>query len=86
MFIYRGIDKNEKGHLTLNGYDLTELAKNYGTPLIVYDRDKIVENINKYKKSIDDYYDSHGKVLYAGKAFSCLERKRRGKSRYNIKS
>lgn len=73
MFIYRGIDKNEKGHLTLNGYDLTELAKNYGTPLIVYDRDKIVENINKYKKSIDDYYDSHGKVLYAGKAFSCLE-------------
>lgn len=73
MFIYRGIDKNEKGHLTLNGYDLTELAKKYGTPLIVYDRDKIVENINKYKKSIDDYYDSHGKVLYAGKAFSCLE-------------
>ena len=28
MFIYRGIDKNEKGHLTLNGYDLTELEKN----------------------------------------------------------
>ncbi|MDO5014987.1 MAG: diaminopimelate decarboxylase [Clostridia bacterium] len=73
MFIYEGINKNEKGHLTLNGHDLVELAKEYGTPLIVYDREKIIDNINKYKNSIDAYYDSHGKVLYAGKAFSCLE-------------
>lgn len=65
-----GIKNN---HLYFGGADTVELAKQYGTPLYVFDERVIREACRDYKNSIDRYYDGNGMVLYASKAFSCKE-------------
>lgn len=72
MYVSDSIQINEKGHLTIGNADTVELAKAYGTPLIAYDKDKIRENCKKFVSSLNEFY-GNGRVLYAGKAFSCKE-------------
>ena len=72
MYTSDCLNVNDKGHLTVGGVDTLALAAEYGTPLIVYDKDKIRENCRKFVSSMEEYY-GHGLVLYAGKAFSCKE-------------
>ena len=60
------------GHLKIGGCDAVELAKEFGTPLYVYDEDYIRKMMRTFKSTIDLDYDGNGKVLYASKAFSCL--------------
>lgn len=62
---------NEKGHLLIGGIDTVELAKKYGTPLIVYDVEKIRENARAFLSSFARL-GIKGKVAYASKAFSSL--------------
>ena len=71
--ISESIGVNSKGHLTCSGADCVELAKEYGTPLYVFDEVLITKTCKEFIKSIDDYYNGYGKVLYASKAFSCKE-------------
>lgn len=78
--ISESIGINEIGHLTCGGADCVELAKEYGTPLYVFDEKLIRKTMREFKKSIDEYYDGNGKVLYASKAFSCKEMYRIAKS------
>ena len=73
MFVSDCLDINNKGHLTIGGVDTTDIAKEYGTPVIVYDENSIRNNCRAFVGSIDKYYDGNGRVLYANKAFSCLE-------------
>lgn len=73
MFVSDCLDINNKGHLTIGGVDTTEIAKEYGTPVIVYDENSIRNNCRAFVGSIDKYYSGNGRVLYANKAFSCLE-------------
>ena len=73
MFVSDCLNVNEKGHLTIGGADTVEIAKEYGTPVIVYDENSIRKNCRAFVDSIDKYYDGNGRVLYANKAFSCLE-------------
>ncbi len=73
MFVSDCLDINNKGHLTIGGVDTTEIAKEYGTPVIVYDENSIRNNCRAFVGSIDKYYNGNGRVLYANKAFSCLE-------------
>lgn len=73
MFISKNLGVNEKGNLTIGGIDTLDLAKKYGTPLYVLDEDLIRKNCEKFKKSIDNYYNKNGLVCYASKAFSCKE-------------
>ncbi len=73
MFVSDSLNINEKGHLTIGGADTVEIAEKYGTPVIVYSEDGIRKNCKAFVDSIDRYYDGKGRVLYAGKAFSCLE-------------
>jgi hypothetical protein len=40
-FICSNLGVNEKGHLTMAGYDTVELAKQFGTPLYVLDEGRI---------------------------------------------
>lgn len=63
---------NAEGHLEIGGYDALDLAKEFGTPLYVYDEDYIRTMMRVFKNTIDKDYSGHGKVLYASKAFSCL--------------
>lgn len=73
MFVSDGLSVNEKGHLTIGGCDTVELAEKYGTPLYVLDETQIRQNCRDYVKSIEDNYGGKGLVIYASKAFSCLE-------------
>ena len=62
----------ENGELNISGGGVSELKAQYGTPLYVYDENMLVNQcrtfINNFKSSKFDT-----EVLYASKAFSCLE-------------
>lgn len=73
MFVSDCLSVNENGHLTIGGCDTVELAEKFGTPLYVFDETQIRQNCRDYVKSIEDNYGGKGLVLYASKAFSCLE-------------
>lgn len=62
---------NDKGHLEIGGLDTVQLAEQYGTPLYVYDVDRIRRNCRSF---IDAFTSLHvkAKVSYASKAFSSL--------------
>lgn len=73
MFVSDALNVNEKGNLTIGGCDVIDLAERYGTPLYVMDETLIRRNCREYKEALESCYNSHGMVLYAGKAFSCVE-------------
>ncbi len=61
---------NEKGNLCINGKDTVELAKKYGTPLMVLDEDKIRNTAQIYLTSMKKYFGESSLPLYASKALS----------------
>lgn len=73
MFVSENLNVNEKGNLTIGGADTVELAGQYGTPLYVMDEQAVRKACQRFKNSIDKYYDGKGLACYASKAFSCLE-------------
>ena len=62
---------NSQGHLEIGGADCVQLAKQFGTPLYVFDEEYIRSMMRVYKNTIDRCYGGNGQVLYASKAFSC---------------
>lgn len=62
---------NEKGHLELGGADCVELAREFGTPVYLFDEAYIRRMMRVYREAIRKEYDGNGLVLYASKAFSC---------------
>ena len=62
---------NNKGHLELGGADCVELAKQFGTPLYLFDEAYIRRMMRIYRDTIIEKYNGNGIVLYASKAFSC---------------
>ncbi|RTQ90073.1 diaminopimelate decarboxylase [Lysinibacillus telephonicus] len=71
MHLYGTQSINENGHLTIGGVDATELAKEYGTPLFVYD----LELIRRRARGFIETFHKLGvkaEVAYASKAFSCI--------------
>lgn len=65
-----GINNN---HLTFAGFDVTDLAKKYGTPLYLMDEDKIREKVRIYKKAMKEAFGEESFPLYASKA-CCFKR------------
>ncbi|MBS4770250.1 diaminopimelate decarboxylase [Carnobacteriaceae bacterium zg-ZUI240] len=61
---------NELGHLTVGGVDTTELAKAYGTPLMIYDEALIREQCRRFHRVLEKS-GLHYHVSYASKAFMC---------------
>ncbi|KGX85970.1 diaminopimelate decarboxylase [Pontibacillus litoralis] len=62
---------NDQGHLVIGGVDAVQLAKDYGTPLFVYD----VEHIRRNARSFVQTFQQLGvkaQVAYASKAFSSI--------------
>ncbi|WP_242903720.1 diaminopimelate decarboxylase [Actinomadura terrae] len=55
------------GAVTLGGVDVRDLAREYGTPLFVYDEDDVRSRARDYAAAFHD-----GDVHYAGKAFLCV--------------
>ena len=62
----------KNGELNISGVGVRELKAQYGTPLYVYDENMLV---NQCRTFISNFKSSRFKteVLYASKAFSCLE-------------
>lgn len=73
MTIMKCLGVNEKGNLTIGGCDTIELAREFGTPLYVMDEKTMRDNCRAFTSSIEKYYNGHGRVIYAGKAFTCME-------------
>lgn len=68
-----GLTFNEKGHLSVEGCDTTELAAKYGTPLYVMNESLIRNNCRRYTAFIKDNFKNGSFPCYASKALSCLE-------------
>ena len=57
-------------NLTFAGYDTVELAKKYGTPLMLLDENKIRNTMRTYKNAMEKYFGADSVPLYASKALS----------------
>ena len=62
---------NQAGHLTIGGVDSLKLAKEYGTPLVVYDVSQIRNQIRAFKKVFEEEQVNYA-VSYASKAFASI--------------
>lgn len=62
---------NAKGHLEIGGADCVELAKEFGTPVYLFDEAYIRKMMRVYRDTLAKDYGGKGMVLYASKAFSC---------------
>ncbi len=56
------------GHLTLGGCDVVDLAREYGTPLYVFDETELREAAREYRRAFESRYD-RVRVSYASKAY-----------------
>ena len=59
-------------HLEIGGVVCTDLVKEYGTPLYVYDKSYIKKVCSVFKSALNDEY-GNGCVSYASKAFCCKD-------------
>ncbi len=71
MNVRETLKVNAKGHLEIGGADAVQLAKEFGTPLYVFDEAYIRKMMRVYRDTLTKEYDGNGLVLYASKAFSC---------------
>lgn len=71
MHFYGTQAVNAQGHLTIGGVDSVELAKEYGTPLIVYDIALFRERAKAFRETFKRV-GIEAQVAYASKAFSAI--------------
>ncbi len=64
-------DINAAGHLQIGGVDALDLAHKYGTPLVVYDVDKIRATFRAFKRVFEEEKVPYA-VSYASKAFCAI--------------
>jgi diaminopimelate decarboxylase len=63
---------NSNDCLEIGGCDLTELVKQYGSPLYIVDEFTLRTACRQYRDSFINYYSGESQVIYASKAWSCL--------------
>lgn len=71
--ICENVSRNANGELCFAGVALTHLAKKYGTPLYLYDEERIRERCRTYLSAVESAFGDKGRVLYASKA-ACFTR------------
>ncbi|WP_342042761.1 diaminopimelate decarboxylase [Bacillus sp. OTU2372] len=71
MYFYGSTGVNKNGNLEIGGVDAVELARQYGTPLYVYDVALMRERARGFKQTFDDL-NVTAQVAYASKAFSTV--------------
>lgn len=62
----------EHTELMIGGCRLSDLGREFGTPLYLYDRQTLDTAVSDYKKALAEYYPGSSGITYAGKAFLCL--------------
>lgn len=73
MYVSDCISINGAGNLTIGGVDAVQIAKEYGTPVYVFDENEIRTNLRAFRDSMNEYYGGNGLAVYASKAFCCKE-------------
>lgn len=68
--ICNNLSINENNHLTFAGMDTVDLAKKYGTPLMLMDEGKIREKCSVYRNAMQKYFTPDSMPLYASKVLS----------------
>ncbi|GAF66714.1 diaminopimelate decarboxylase [Bacillus sp. TS-2] len=71
MYLHGSSQINELGHLEIGGVDTVTLARDFGTPLFVYDMALIKKRAYEFQTAFQEEGVSF-QVAYASKAFSCL--------------
>jgi diaminopimelate decarboxylase len=61
---------NAVGHLEIGGCDVVDLAREYGTPLFIYDEQTLRDQCRAYHTAFGALTDLY-EIVYASKAFSC---------------
>ncbi len=69
VLLHDNYNINSDGHFTVGGCDTVSLAKEYGTPLYVLDKDKMLSMCERYTESAKKYF-KNAKILYASKTLS----------------
>ncbi len=64
------LSRSESGELLFAGASLSALAKEYGTPLYLYDEERIRERCRTYLNALHDAFGENAQALYASKAAS----------------
>lgn len=64
------LTRGASGELLLAGVSVSDMAKKYGTPLYLYDEDRIRERCRSFKAAMRDGFGEGALVLYASKAAS----------------
>ena len=64
--------RSAAGCLSIAGHDVAELAKQYGTPLYLYDAATIRGQINALKSELSAHYPAPSEITYAAKAYFSL--------------
>lgn len=59
---------SREGHLVLGGCDTVDLAREFGTPLYVFDEVELRESMRAFRRAFEARYD-RVRVLYASKAY-----------------
>ena len=68
--ICENISRTDNGELCFAGMPLTALAEKYGTPLYLYDEERIRERCRTYISSAREAFGEKVQILYASKAAS----------------
>lgn len=63
---------NSSDCLEIGGCDLSELVKQFGSPLYILDEETLRTACRQYRESFKSYYSGDSQVIYASKAWSCL--------------
>lgn len=66
--LHDDLSVNECGHLVFAGVDACELAKKYGTPLMLLDEERIRERCRTYISAMREYFGEGSRPLLASKA------------------
>ena len=68
--LYDNLSVNDRGHLTVGGWDTAELAAQYGTPLMVLDEAVIRSRCRTYRAAMAEAFPAGSLQLFASKALS----------------
>lgn len=66
--LHNNLSIGENGHLYFAGRDTVELAKQYGTPLMLLDEDRIRNRMRTYISAMEKHFGKGSKPLLASKA------------------
>ena len=67
--LHGNVTVGDNGSLRFAGVDTAELAEKYGTPLYLFDTDRIRERCKLYQSEMKAAFGGDSRPLYAGKAF-----------------